>query len=284
MRTRSISAGASPHMTAQPNPASDRPQPDQPADEYRLDHHSGAIVAGGDVPIAVWRLDDTDPDLTVDPAERLAARLAQRLILLYTRRGDAIVDFDCDPHLRTACAGLAREYLAITDPSDVAELDSLSAPISLIVLRTPPHNASQSPDSITDLFAACRLIMTADTCTVASVSGAQLGTPGTSYVERAHEWVVAARAAKLEDVLHIVAVASPGFGDRFLYYATPEEADDARTGRHDMPAGSSHHVDLILFANRRKRREQPSGQRRGEDHASAWTATNASSVTAEPLD
>ncbi|MFV2098696.1 hypothetical protein ACFHW1_25010 [Micromonospora sp. LOL_014] len=238
-------------MTALPNSVpDDEPRPNPSTDAPNT--HGDAILVGGDVPIAVWRLDDRDDDpLAPDPGTRLASRLAQRLILVYTQRGDAVVDFDSDPHLQTASANTFRSYLSITDPGDVADLDSLAEPASLVVLRWPPQHAGRTQTSIADLFGACRLIMTADTWAIAAVSSAAPGQPGTTCAEHLGELLPAARAAGLTHILQIVAVTGPGNGDQFLYYATRAEADAAR---HAWPAGAgaeSYHVDLLVFTNRR---------------------------------
>lgn len=206
-------------------------------------------MVGDEVPIAVWRLDNRDEigPATV-PASRLASRLAQRLILVYTRRGDAVIDFDDDPQLEDASIKAARTYLSTTDPSTVADLDSLAEPVSLIVLRWPPRRVRTQP-RITDLFAACRLMMTADTCAVAAVSSAAPGTPGTTYTAHINELLPAARAAGLTHVLQIVAVTGPSGRDEFLYYATPAEAEAARHDRVSSDPGPSYHVDLLVFSN-----------------------------------
>ncbi|WP_422733088.1 hypothetical protein ACN26Y_18045 [Micromonospora sp. WMMD558] len=244
-------------MTAVPDPT-----PNGVARPNRSNHdarqHDDAVLVGGDVPIAVWRLDDRDDTgPAVAPGTRLASRLAQRLVFVYTRRGDAVVDFDNDPHLAHASAHTSRTYLSITDPSTVADLDMLTEPVSLVVLRWPPRHTTRTPASITDLFAACRLIMTADTCAIAAVSSAAPGEPGTTYAEHLGELLPAARAAGLTHVLRIVAVTAPGDGDgdgdEFLYYATRAEAEAARQGWPAGDNGPSYSVDLLVLTNRSRR-------------------------------
>jgi hypothetical protein len=234
-------------MTALPNPLpNDMPRPTPSTDAPNT--QGDAILVGGDVPIAVWRLDDRDDDaLTTDPGARLASRLAQRLILVYTRRGEAVVDFDSDPYLQTASANTFRSYLSITDPGEVADLDSLAEPASLVVLRWPPRHAARTRASILDLFAACRLIMTADTCAIAAVTSAEPGQPGATYAEHLSELLPAARAVGLTHVLQIVAVIGPGNGDQFVYYATRAEAEAARQGRPTGHGDQSFQVDLMVF-------------------------------------
>jgi hypothetical protein len=234
-------------MTAPPNPGPDhmrRPNPecDTPA------RQGDPILPTRDVPIAVWRLDDRDDTgLLAGPRDRLAARLAQRLVRLYTRRGDAIVDLDSHPQLHAISTGAGRAYLSISDPGEIADLDRFTAPVSLVVLRWPPRHRPHTPAGITDLFAACRLIMTADSCAVAAVSSAEPGQDGTTYAEHLSELLPGAHAAGLTHILQIVAVTGPGHGDQFLYYATTDEAEAAR---HAWPTGGgapSHHVELLVF-------------------------------------
>lgn len=234
-------------MTALPNPESVHPRRPDRAVSHTPSSQDDAIVVSGDVPIAVWRLDDhDDTGLTTDPAQRLAARLAQRLILVYSRRGDAVVDFDGDPHLHAASISAARSYVSVADPGEVADLDTLTDPVSLVVLRWPPRHAARTAAAVSDLFTACRLIMTAETSAVAAVHAAEPGEPGTTYAEGVRDLLPAALAAGLAHVLRIVAVTSGGDGDQFVYYATPEEAEAA--GRD--PAADDkprYHVDLLVF-------------------------------------
>lgn len=237
-------------MTALPDPTPNSATRPNPSNDDALKDHSDAVLVGGDVPIAVWRLDDRDDTGPGAPGSRLASRLAQRLVLVYTRRGDAVVDFDSDPQLEHASAYTSRTYLSITDPSTVADLDTLTEPVSLVVLRWPPRHTTRTPATITDLFAACRLIMTADTCAIAAVSSAAPGQPGTTYAEHLDELLPAAHTAGLAHVLQIVAVTAAGDGDEFLYYASLAEAEAARQGWSAGDDGPRYSVDLLVFTNR----------------------------------
>jgi hypothetical protein len=240
-------------MTALPIPTPDGAAHPNRSNHDARQHDDDAVLVGGDVPIAVWRLDDRDDaELAVASDSRPASRLAQRLILVYTGRGDAVIDFDNDPHLEHASTYASRSYLSITDPSEVADLDTLTEPVSLVVLRWPPRHTTRTPASITDLFAACRLIMTADTCAIVAVSSAAPGEPGTTYAEHLDELQPAAHAAGLTHILQIVAVTGPSDGDEFLYYASQAEAEAARQG---WPAGDNRpscSVDLLVFTNRNR--------------------------------
>nr|WTA70769.1 hypothetical protein OHB51_17115 [Micromonospora sp. NBC_00855] len=237
-------------MTTSPDPTPNGATHPNPVHGKARQHTDEAILVGGDVPIAVWRLDDRDdPAPAARPGNRRSSRLAQRLILVYTHRGDTIVDLDSDPHLEHASSLTARTYLPITDPTAVADLDAPTDPISLVVLRWPPRQNIRTSASITDLFAACRLFMTTDTCAIAAVSSAAPGQPGTTHAEHLSELLPAARAAGLTHILHIVAVTGPGDHDEFLYYATRAEAEAARRARPTGDNGSSSGVDLLVFTN-----------------------------------
>ncbi|WP_433357910.1 hypothetical protein ACQPYV_12685 [Micromonospora saelicesensis] len=237
-------------MTASPDPTPHGATHPNPVHGKARQHTGEAILVGGDVPIAVWRLDDSDDTApAVLPGNRLASRLAQRLILVYTHRGDTIVDLDSDPHLEHASSTTSRTYLPNTDPTAVADLDASTDPISLVVLRWPPRQNIRTPASITDLFAACRLIMTTDTCAIAAVSSAAPGQPGITHAEHVSELLPAARAAGLTPILHIVAVTGPSDHDEFLYYTTRAEAEAARRGCPTGDSGSSYGVDLLVFTS-----------------------------------
>ncbi|MEU5934537.1 hypothetical protein [Micromonospora sp. NPDC047187] len=235
-------------MTASPDAAPNGATHPNPVHGEARQHTDEAILVGGDVPITVWRLDDRDDTTPAAlPRNRLASRLAQRLILVYTHRGDTIVDLDSDPHLEHASSTTSRTYLSITNPTAVADLDAPTDPISLVALRWPPRHHARTPASITDLFAACRLHMTTDTRAIAAVSSAAPGQPGTTHAEHLSELLPAARAAGLTPTLHIVAVTGPGDHDEFLYYATRAEAEAARRYRQTGDNEASADVDLLVF-------------------------------------
>jgi hypothetical protein len=238
-------------MTALPNSVPDPASRTNPFLDPRHANHGDPVLAGGDVPITVWRLDDRDEDaMATGPEERLSTRLAQRLVLVYTRRGDAVVDFDGDPHLRSVTAVAGRSYVSITQFDQAAQLDALDAPVTLIVLRWPPRTGDRTPASITTLLAACQLTITAETCAIAVISSAAPGQPGATYAAHLSELLPAARAAGLTEVLQILAVTGPGHGDQFIYYATHDEAEAARQTRTPHSDGEHLHLDLMVFVSR----------------------------------
>ncbi len=230
-----------------------------PATEPERDQTSGATVASEAVelvPITVWCVDHRggDPHAT-SPGDGFEARLAQRLVLTYTRQGETVVDLDADVHLRQAAATASRVYLAITDRAALAELGNAAYPVGLIIARWPRPATGSSAASATNLLTACRLVMTAETCTIAAVRSAEPGQHGTAFAQHLAELKPAAQAAGLAQVLQIVAVGGAGGGDRFLYYATHADADAARTHDHRSPDGPPSHMDLLVFMTRQCRHD-----------------------------
>jgi hypothetical protein len=244
-------------MTGNDHRSSDRHPYDPPtAHRDGIPAPADFTEPGAVVPITVWRLDDRDGDETAtDPGDGFASRLARRLVLTYTRQGETVVDFDADQHLRDAATAASRSYLAIAQPGELADLDTITDPVSLIIVRWPRQTPSRTAGSVADLFTACRLIMSADTCAIAAVSSAEPGQPGTVYAEHLAELLPAARAAGLIHVLQIVAVSGAGDGDQFLYYATRAEADAARRDGQAVPDGPAYHIDLLVFSTSQRRHE-----------------------------
>jgi len=237
-------------MTPQANPTpNDAAHPNQSTHDAPRDE---AVLAGGDVPIAVWRLDDHDHASATTPGNQLASRLAQQLVLVYTRHNESIVDLDNDPHLEQAAADALRRYIPIPDLAAIPDLGSFtesSGDAGLVLLRWPRHTAN-TPARTVDLFAACRLFMNAEGSTIVAVRSAPPGQSGTTYTEHLAELLPAARTAGLTHALDIVVVTGPSDGDEFLYYATPAEAQAARLSWPDSHDGQSYNVDLLVFTQR----------------------------------
>jgi hypothetical protein len=237
-------------MKALPDPTPNGMACPNPSTHDARQQDGEAVLVGGDTPIAVWRLDARDDASSIAPRSGLASRLARRLILLYTRRGDTIVDFDSDPNLEKASSSESRRYLSLNDPSAVAEI---AGPVSLVFLgwSTPPTPATRA--SIADRFGACQLILRADICAIAAVRAALPGQPGPTFAEHLDEILAAARAAGMACVLRIVAVIGAWGRDEFLYYATPAEAQAARHVRTRATRSPGDQVDLLVFASGKPR-------------------------------
>lgn len=237
------------HSDRYPQPPDHRPtQIDNPA-ATRDD--SPRVV--GHVPITVWRLDDRDDDQpATQPGAGFASRLARRLVLIYTRHGDTVVDFDHDTNLHSAATATGRSYLAITEPARLAELDQISQPVSLVTLQWPRTAQPLVADRVADLFTACRLMMSGEACVIAAVRTGDPADLGATFADHERALRSAAGSAGFAHVLQIVAVSASGEGDQFLYYATEAEATHAAnqaaptTGRHVL------HIDLMIFTTGRR--------------------------------
>jgi hypothetical protein len=143
-------------------------RPTQTDDPAATDDDSPRVA--GVVPITVWRLDDRDDDQpATEPGAGFASRLARRLVLVYTRHGETVVDFDHDTYLHGAATATGRAYLAITEPARLADLDQISQPVSLVTLRWPRNPTPAHADNVADLFKACRLMMGGDARVIAAV-------------------------------------------------------------------------------------------------------------------
>ncbi len=258
------------------------------------------------VPIAVWRLaprptpvipdqaPDTKPGVSGDPTDptprphesrarpqpdpdddRFVSRLAHWLVLTLAHPGETVVDLDDSATLHDAAQATGRNYLPLTDPTRVADLDALDHPIGLILFRWPRHpdpstrppgtppttTASTTTTSTTstlasrereplstavrDLFLACRVMSTADTCVVAAIH------PTTQFSDHERTLRSAAEAVGLRHIMTILALPAPGDSDEFLYYATPSESNRLHPPDPDAtpdPEGDpGWHIDLLLF-------------------------------------
>lgn len=192
-------------------------------------------------PTAIWWLDDTDSTTQADdsavadspttatatptatpPASRFLSRLSQRLVLTYTSHSDVVVDLLGDPHVRQATEQSGRTYLQVADRAAIADLDRRATPTSLIVVSLQSAPTDHPLTSITDLFLACRLMMTADVATLAFVGPADLGQE--AHERRQDAQRAAATSAGLHPTGRILAVHQPGHADQFLYYADDQDA------------------------------------------------------------
>lgn len=236
-------------MTAYPDPYRQAPnhRPSR-TDEPVATFDDSPRVAGA-VPITVWRLDDRDDDQpTAGPGSGFASRLARRLILVYTSQGQTVVDLDSDIHLHRAATVTGRAYLALTEPACLADLDPISEPVGLVTFRWPRTTTPAHAEQVADLFAACRLVISAEGCVVAAVRPTTPAKPGHTFADHEHALRAAAEVVGLTYVLQIVAVSAPGEGDQFLYYATEAEASDVVSQAMTTSSGEVLHIDLLVFA------------------------------------
>jgi hypothetical protein len=197
----------------------------------------------------VWRLDDRDDDQpATEPGAGFASRLARRLVLVYTSHGETVIDLDSDIHLHRAATTTGRAYLAITEPTRLADLDQISQPVGLVILRWPRTPTPARAEQAAELLTACKQMISGDANLVTAVRPGASGEPGTTFADHEHALRNAAEAAGLTHMLQIVAVSTPGEGDQFLYYASEAEATLAIHHAATIPGRLALHVDLLVFA------------------------------------
>lgn len=188
------------------------------------------FTAGPPVPISIWRAVGTDGDND----KATLQRLARRVVVTYSRRDAAVVDFDGDPGLREAAAATGRLYLPVTQPADLADIDAVQ--VDLVVLRWPrPHPAAEA---VADLFRAFRLVVTPDGFAVLIVDPTQ---DGGSYSEQTRRLVPEARSGGMRYLQRIIVITVPTAvtgGD-----TAPE--DDTTSG--DQWTGGPVRVDVLVF-------------------------------------
>jgi hypothetical protein len=63
--------------------------------------------------------------------------------------------------------------MAIARPGELADLDTITDPVSLVIVRWPRRTPSRIAARVADLSTACRLMMSAESCAIAAVSSAE---------------------------------------------------------------------------------------------------------------
>jgi hypothetical protein len=164
-------------------------------------------------------------------------RLARRLVLTYTRRGEFVIDFDADTVIGDVALATARRYVALTHRADIADLDRVTAPGGLILLRWPRDTGDTAPASLGDLLLACRLIAATAPTTLAVISQIVAGPPLAALLG-------AAAATRFAHDLCIYVTARPTGGDRFIYYASAAEVEDVVCARQ-ASARPGYQVDIL---------------------------------------
>lgn len=95
-----------------------------------------------------------------------------------------MIAFDDHPHLREAADGTGRACLGVTAAADVADLDAVAQPVTLIMLGWPPSDVRPTSGSgaadVADLFTACRLVAGGSACVIVSVRTAAADSVGSS--------------------------------------------------------------------------------------------------------
>ncbi|MEV0610954.1 hypothetical protein AB0I61_31830 [Polymorphospora rubra] len=235
--------GQEPHppTTQPPHPTIPRPAT-EPADPPTPPQISAKPTAGAAdalpaaplVPVTIWYVTDLHGD--AHHTDTITAETARLLVAYYTSGpGDTIVSLRHEPAIAGAAGAAGCAYVAVKSPADLADLDHVAGAVRLLVLRWPPQHRQTPPSKIataelTDLFAACRLLLARNGYTVVAVTPGDAATDYTTHVRLV---VPAARRAGLGWLRHIVAVA-PAAATQPAVHAPCETT---------TPAG----VDLLVF-------------------------------------
>lgn len=190
------------------------------------------------VPVAVWPVDV--PDAGPSPAARsLPPALAARLVGVYSRPRELVVDFDSDPALAGAAGASARDY------RPAGEAAGRTGDAALVVLRWPrPDDGSRFTSPRTAL-ATCRRLMRPDGTAVATVAPAMVATGDVQALLR-----VGLRTGLSYRQRIIAVVRAPTEPERIQRPATSPSRQDV-----DVDVL----LDLLLFVLGR----QPRGERAG---------------------
>ncbi|MFY1692797.1 hypothetical protein [Plantactinospora sp. WMMB782] len=223
-------------MTAEPHSTPNGVACPNPSHNIARQHDNGILV-GGDVPIAVRRPERRDDTAFATTGSQLASRLAQRLILVYARQGDAVVGFDSDPQLEHTTARTCSSYFRSTDRSAVANLDTIADPVGLVVLRRPPWALPARPPAA-PIRSAPDSSLPPTPCPIAAASAVAPNLSATADAEYLDELMPAAGAANLTHVLQIVAATAPRRRRTSTANGsstTPCEPEPGRRGRAGPP-------------------------------------------------
>jgi hypothetical protein len=229
------------------------PQPVQPENDHNQDpERANRSLAARDLPIIVWRTTD-DPIETPAVGDGLPVALARRLVTTYTLPGECVVDCDADPGLRQAADRTGRRYIALARPADIADLDAVAPPPTLVVVRWP-RLTNVDAAQLDALFDAYRLLLADQAFAIVAIA-TPLPAGEVPYVEHAARLEAAGGHAGFTTIHTILAITMPVGPDTFTYYATVEEADAARLGTtvHDDPM-PGHLINLLVFAADGERR------------------------------
>ncbi|MEV7230790.1 replication-relaxation family protein [Polymorphospora sp. NPDC051019] len=209
--------GREPHppTTQPPHPADPRPAtgPAEPPTPPQISAKPTAGTADalpGDppVPVTIWHVTDLH-NRGAHHTDTITAETARPVVAYYTSGpGDAIVSLGHEPALAGAAGAAGCTYVAVNSPADLADLDHVAGTVRLLVLRWPPQHRQLPPAKtataeLTDLFAACRLLLAHNGYTIVAVIPGDAATDYTAHVRLV---VPAARRAGLGWLRHIVAV------------------------------------------------------------------------------
>jgi hypothetical protein len=204
-------------------------------------------------PVCVWRLaDDSTLDAATYDDTKFVSRLARRLVLTYTRRRDAILDFDGDTALRDAATATTRTYVALTDRARITAIDNLTRPASLTVLHWPRPTSQATPAAINDLLLGLQFIVSATSSVLAVISTIAADHTSSSAAPQVAALLTAAPAAHFTHEQRILALG--GDEDRDIYTFHPSDADaDADLNRWRATRRLGARIDILRPATRTHR-------------------------------
>ncbi|HZM80515.1 MAG TPA: hypothetical protein VFC19_32665 [Candidatus Limnocylindrales bacterium] len=200
------------------------------------------------VATSLWRLAVRDGDTAATPSDtRFVSRLARRLVLTYTRRGDAIIDFDGDTALRDAATATTRTYVALTHRNKIGTIDRLVRNAGLTTLRWPRPGLAATPAEIADLLLARQLISATTPSSLAVISTIQAHDTSTTHHPELGVLLDAAAKARFRHEQRVLAFASDGDSDTYSYFPSDDDADAAlNTWRDTIRPGTR--VDVLRLA------------------------------------
>lgn len=207
-----------------------------------------SITTAARVATSMWRLAARDDDTATTPSDtRFVSRLARRLVLTYTRRGDAIIDFDGDTALRDAATATTRTYVALTHRDKIGTIDPLIHNAGLTILRWPRPGPAATPAEIADLLLACQLITATTPSSLAVIS--TIGAHDTSTTHHPQLGVLLDAAAKVRfrHEQRILAFASDSDRDTYSYFPNDADADAALNLWRDTTRPGTR-VDVLRLA------------------------------------
>lgn len=161
--------------------------------------------------------------------------------------GECVVDCDADPGLRQATEGTGRRYVALSRPADIADLDFVASPPTLVVARWP-RATDVDETNLNALFDAYRLILADKTFAIVAIA-TPLPPGEASYSDHAAQLDAAGRRTGFTTIHTILAVTTPAGPNSFTYYATAQEADATRLASTiDEAPLPSVLINLLVFA------------------------------------
>jgi hypothetical protein len=222
--------------------------PKQPANGDATRVAGASTTTATRVAASMWRLAARDDDTATTPSDtRFVSRLARRLVLTYTRHGDAIIDFDGDTTIRDAATATTRTYVALTRRHKIATIDRLIRNAGLTILGWPRPGLAAIPAEVADLLLACQLITATAPSSLAVISTIQAHDTSTTHHPELGALLDAAAKARFRHEQRILALASDGDSDTYSYFPHVADADAALNKWRDTTRPGTR-IDVLRLA------------------------------------